>query len=137
MNSLGEPTCLDDLEFLRTCPALRPALEAGDFRPGEFYADGAFRYAPPETVARHQVPGSREVYEYRVQRMTRPGEADRWHAFGEYCPFGRTAMDARYGFLDGGGSFSTRATAEWTIHLYLAHLSEREAMKEGVSHGGL
>lgn len=78
------------------------------------------QYAPSETVARHHVPGLSEVNEYRVQRMTREGEADRWHAFGEYCPLGRTAMDGCYGFLAGGGSFSTRAAAERAIHLYLA-----------------
>jgi hypothetical protein len=126
MNSLGEPECLDELEFLRTCPELRPALEAGDFRPGECHADDRFRFARPETVDRHQVPGSREVYEYRVQRMTRDGEADRWQAFAKYCPYGRTAMDACHGFLDGGGSFGSRAAAEWAIHLYLAHRHERE-----------
>ena len=135
MNSLVEPECLDELEFLSTCPELRPALEAGDFRPGEFYADNSFRYAPPETVARHYVSGLSEVNKYRVQRMTREGEADRWHAFGEYCPFGRTAMDAYHGFLAGGGSFSTRAAAEWAIHLHLAYLFEQEATNGVTSHG--
>lgn len=135
MNSLGDPTCLDDLEFLRACPALRPALEAGDFRPGWFYPGGLFADGPAESVARCRQTGIRAVDEFFVQRMTRADGTERWHAYGEYCPFGRMATDACYGFLDGGGSFNTRETAEWAIHLYLAHRQEWKVMKEATPYG--
>ncbi len=137
MNSLGEPTCLDELHCVQVCPELRPALAAGDFIP-DFHEshryDGA-TWHRAEDIGRFRVPGKREACVYRLQRITLPDGTERWRAFGEYCWGGRTADDADYVFLDGGGTFSTRATAEWVIHLSLAHRYARLAIEESDPHG--
>ena len=61
-----------------------------------------------------------------------------WHAYGESCPFGRTAMDADGLFLDGGGFFAKRSAALRAIHLWLAHWHQADAENEAaqtLSHG--
>ena len=137
MNSLGEPTCLDELHCVQVCPALLPALTAGDFTPA--FREGC-RYEGAtwervEDIGRFREPGKREVHVYRLQRLTLSDGTERWRAFGEYCWGGRTADDADYTFLDGGGTFATRAAAEWTIHIYLAHLYAEHAGAAPDSYG--
>jgi len=136
MNSLGEPECLDDLDCLRECPELRPALEAGDFSPDSRLRTGPeWTLHPVEDIGRFRFPGKREAYVYRLRRMTHADGREVWDAFGEYCWGGRSANDADYVFLDGGGVFSNRAAALWAIHLYLAHLHARVATRQSIPYG--
>lgn len=118
------PACLDDLLCVAECPELRPALAAGDFVPDcheRHHCEGA-TWGEVETVARHQLPATSECYFYRVQPLTLSDGNRRWHACGEYSWDGRTVDDADYVFLDGGGSFSSRAAALHAIRVYLHHL---------------
>jgi len=128
MNSLGEPEHLDDLGFLQRYPELRPPLEAGNFSPSRWLSSDGI-YGPSVEVAHYRMPGSRAVVRFHVQPCE-THRSPRWHAYGEWCEYGRTAHDACYDFLDGGGSFTTRAAAEWAIHLYIAHRLSEESAKE-------
>ena len=120
MNSLGQPTCLDELVCVRDCPALRAPLAAGDFAPDWFGISTPEPSSKPEPVARYRFPNSRETYLFSVRPCL---DASRWYAWGDYSPWGRKVTDACYQFLDGGGSFSSRSAAEWAIHTYIAHLA--------------
>jgi hypothetical protein len=125
------------------CPELRDALEAGEFRPSDdrFVVSGeaeAWVWDQAEDIGRHQQPGKRAAYVYRLQRATHATDPSRpvvWHVFGEYCRWGRATSDADYLFLDGGGYFSNRAAALWAIHLWLAHLNKIEATTGQSTHG--
>ncbi len=131
MNSLGEPDHVDDLPCVRQCPALRTPLLAGEFLPAGF----AYSAPRPETrakvVARYAFPESRESYVFKVQPCLTAG---RWYAWGDYCASGQRVVDACYEFLDGGGSFRSRAAAEWAIHSYVAHLHAQDHTTPFLSH---
>ncbi|WP_166442811.1 hypothetical protein [Phragmitibacter flavus] len=123
MNSLGIPTCLDDLHCVQHWPALRLPMAEGGFEPSWLPSSKVDASSQAEEVARYRVPGSRGSYVYKV----RPCESDsRWYAWGDWCPYGRTATDACYDFLDGGGSFANRSAAEWAIHTFVAALCAAE-----------
>ena len=124
------------------CPELAEALAAGDYR--SLYDDDGmdtarWEHGPVEDIGRYRVPGRREAYVYRLRPLRAPGGQTWWHAYGEYCPFGRSVTDADYVFLDGGGCFSERAAALWAIHLWLAHLHRADvharAAAPAIPHG--
>jgi hypothetical protein len=127
MNSLGQPDCVDELECVRDCPALRAALIAGDFQTDydPWSRDDATRKV--ERIARYRYPDSRETYLFSVQPAPEPG---RWYAWGDYSPWGNKVTDACYGFLNGGGSFNSRSAAVWAIHTYIAHLTADDTKNE-------
>jgi hypothetical protein len=111
------------------CPELAAALAAGNFRdPDDGIDFTRWEHGPVEDIGRYRFPGRRrESYIYRLQALRAPGGDTWWHAYGEYCPLGRSATDADYIFLDGGGLFSNRAAALWAIHLWIAHLHRDDA----------
>lgn len=119
MNSLGDPTHVDDLVCVKDCPALREPMLAGAFLPSWLPGNTPDEAHKPEHVARYRFPSSREAYIFQVQPCRDEG---RWYAWGEWAPQGRKVADACYQFLDGGGTFSSRSAAEWAIHVYIAHL---------------
>ncbi|MBC7367887.1 MAG: hypothetical protein H7343_13925 [Undibacterium sp.] len=143
MRPYDPPVCDEPVGGVAECPELQEALEAGDFRPGgdTFVVPVDTRgwvFEKAEDIGRYRLPGKLESYMYRVQRVTHPTDASRrelWHAFGEYCWRGRTASDADYIFLDGGGYFSNRAAALWAIHLWVAYLYKKEATVGKIAHG--
>ena len=107
------------------CPELAEAIRACDYRDLEDWdASDICRceHGPVEDIGRYRLSGTREAYVYRLQSLRTPKGRTWWHAYGEYCPLGRSVTDADYVFLDGGGYFSDRAAALWAIHLWLAHL---------------
>jgi hypothetical protein len=125
MNSLGEPTCLDELPCVIATPALRALLAAGDYWPDRLHYAGRFRQDRPQLVARQQIDGGRAANVFHVQRCWSEHEPERWVAYAEYCPFGRTPSDSCYAFLVGErGSFATRAAAERVIFFHLAALHD-------------
>ncbi len=117
--------------FWERYPGIRPALDAGDFVSGGWMPSDPACYGRREEIAVYRMPGSRSTVRFHIQTCQR-GTTIRWLAFGEWCEYGRTAHDACYDFLDGGGHFATRATAEWAIHLYVARLLAEEATTPAV-----
>lgn len=111
------------------CPELRDALLAGPYIEGADWPAAANRdLGPVEDVGGYRTPGKREAYVYRLSaRRASDGEIW-WRAYGEYCPAGRTASDADYVFLDGGGYFANRSAALRAIHLWLAHLHRADSV---------
>lgn len=131
MNSLGEPDHVDELSCVRQCPPLRNPLLAGGFLPARFAGSDPQPEARPELVARYAFPESRESYVFRVKPCA---HGNRWYAWGDYCASGRRVADACYDFLDGGGSFQSRAAAEWAIHTYVMHLHAQDHSNSLTSH---
>lgn len=123
---------LDELpahrSFFDRYPDLRPPLLAGDFQPSTFLPCCSGVYGKPIEIACYHVPCSRSAMRFYV-RTCDTGDELRWHAWGDWCEYGRTSHDACYDFLDGGGSFATRKTAEWAIHLYVARLLAEDVNK--------
>jgi hypothetical protein len=116
------------------CPELREALLAGPYVEGsDWLAAAESDLGPVEDVGIYRTPGKREAYVYRLtSRRASDGEIW-WRAYGEYCPAGRTASDADYVFLDGGGYFAHRSAALWAIHLWLAHLHRADSVAASAS----
>lgn len=116
------------------CPELRDALLAGPYVEGGDWLAAADRdLGPVEDVGIYRTPGKREAYVYRLSsRRASDGEIW-WRAYGEYCPAGRTASDADYVFLDGGGYFADRSAALWAIHLWLVHLHRADSVVASAS----
>ena len=111
------------------CPELREALLAGPYvEVGDWPTVSKGDCGPVEDVAAYRTPGKREAYVYRLSARRASDGQTWWHAYGEYCRFGRTAHDADYVFLDGGGYFASRSAALWAIHLWLAHLHRADAV---------
>ena len=123
MNSCGHPTCYEDVSGTASCPALLEPMTAGDFHPAGWEGEERDDSSTPEEVARYPVHGSRAAYVFKVQ----PCRGGRWHAWGDWCPQGRTPTDACYEFLDGGGTFTSRRTAAWAIQTFLAHWHEGDS----------
>jgi hypothetical protein len=119
----------EDVGGVSACPELRDALLAGPYVEGSDWPTAASRdLGPVEDVGIYRTPGKREAYVYRLSsRRASDGEIW-WRAYGEYCPAGRTASDADYVFLDGGGYFASRPAALWAIHLWLAHLHRADSV---------
>ncbi len=124
MNTLGRPTCIDELACVRECPAMRTPLVDGDFIPDWFAGSTPDVAQAAQIVGRYRFPGTRETYIFSVRPCLQEG---RWYAWGEYSPWGRKITDACYQFLDGGGSFNNRSAAVWAIHTYIAHLAAVDA----------
>jgi hypothetical protein len=111
------------------CEDLREALLAGPYIEGSDWQTENFNdHGPVVDVGLYRSPGRREAYVYRLQSCTLSTGETWWRAYGEYCPAGRTASDADYVFLDGGGYFATRSAALWAIHLWLAHLHRADSV---------
>jgi|GEM_PF-4464369 len=121
------------------CPELKDALLSSGYIEGaDWQISDPSAYGPVEDIGRYRAPGRREEYVYRLQPCRTPTGEIWWHAYGEYCPFGRTVMDADCVFLDGGGFFAKRSAALRAIHLWLAHLHQADAENEAaqtLSHG--
>jgi hypothetical protein len=116
------------------CPELQDALLSGPYiEGGDWQAATDRDVGPVDHVSIYRTPGKREAYVYRL-RSRRASEGETWwHAYGEYCPAGRTASDADYVFLDGGGYFARRSAALWAIHLWLAHLHRADSVAASAS----
>ena len=143
MKLYDPPVYEESVGGVAECPELLEAMEAGDFRPdGDMfvtpYEAAAWVWHKAEDIGRHQRPGRRAAYVYRLQSVTHktdPGFPVVWHVYGEYCRCGRATSDADYLFLDGGGFFFNRAAALWAIHLWLAHLHKTEATVGKIAYG--
>ncbi len=111
------------------CPELLDALFAGPYIEGSDWPTVANHdLGSVEDVGVHRTPGRREATVFRLRSCRSTSGEIWWRAYGEYCPSGRTASDADYLFLDGGGYFAHRSTALWAIHLWLAHLHRADAV---------
>jgi len=111
------------------CPELREALLVGPYVEGTDWPTlSNCNLGPVEDVGSYRTPGKREATVYRLRSCRSTTGETWWHAYGEYCPAGRTASDADYVFLDGGGYFAHRSAALWAIHLWLAHLHRADAV---------
>jgi len=133
MNSLGEPTCLDDLDFLMWIPELREPMMAGDFRPFGFYDAEYCDFRVQDEIAVYQFPETPETYRFSVRAFFVAGKM-RWQAWGDYCEMDNSPSDACYDFLDGGGSFSSREAAACAIHVFISHLYSKELTDAEVTH---
>ncbi|GEM_PF-2495149 len=79
MNSLGQPTCIDDLTCVQECPQLRTPLTQGGFQPAWLRSsdrDAAMKAVP---VACYHLPDSRAAYVFNVQPCA---VQSRWYAWG-------------------------------------------------------
>ncbi len=127
MNCFAEPVYEDDQAYcVRNYPAMRAPLEAGDFQPWHSEESAPDSDVRPQWIAKYRFPDSSEACLFYVQPCA---FKNRWYAWGDYCRYGRSASDACYDFLNGGGSFSTRSAAEWAIHAFVAELNSCDHSK--------
>jgi hypothetical protein len=120
---------LEAVGGVSACPELRDALLASPYvEGGDWPTVSNHDLGPVEDVAFYRKPEKREAYVYRLSSHRASDGQIWWRAYGEYCPAGRTATDADYVFLDGGGYFASRSAALWAIHLWLAHLHRADSV---------
>ncbi len=111
------------------CPELQDALLSGPYIEGGHWSTATFgALGPVEDIGAYRTPSRLEAYVYRLRPCRASDGEIWWRAYGEYCPAGRTAGDADYVFLDGGGYFASRSAALWAIHLWLAHLHRADSV---------